>query len=244
MLRFPVHPRLGRMLVEGEDLGVAEDAATLAALIAERDIRDRGERGRSRNPAVGQRGGRVSDGGIDLVALLELFEQARASRFSPNRLRTLGLDPRATAVAEQARRQLSTLVRGSNDNRRLAPSDRGTLDRLLARATLAGFPDRVARRRGVGSRTVVLAGGGTAEVAYEPDSDFIVALDAEDRPTPNGGSARAGMTTVRLGCAIDPDWLGELEGGELRASDVLEFDSKNRTGRRAFAADLWSAGSG
>jgi ATP-dependent helicase HrpB len=40
MLRFPVHPRLGRLIVEGERRGVGEEAAALAALVAEGDISD------------------------------------------------------------------------------------------------------------------------------------------------------------------------------------------------------------
>ncbi len=41
MLRFPAHPRLARLICEGEDRGVAGDACIAAALIAERDIRER-----------------------------------------------------------------------------------------------------------------------------------------------------------------------------------------------------------
>jgi ATP-dependent helicase HrpB len=37
MARVPVHPRLGRLLLEGERLGAPRDAALLAALLAERD---------------------------------------------------------------------------------------------------------------------------------------------------------------------------------------------------------------
>jgi ATP-dependent helicase HrpB len=37
MARLPVHPRLGRLLLEGERLGAPRDAALLAALLAERD---------------------------------------------------------------------------------------------------------------------------------------------------------------------------------------------------------------
>src|SRR6185503_4454980 len=153
MLRFPAHPRLARVLVEAEDRGVAEDAATVVALIAERDIR-------TRNDAGGDfRSGR-RDNGTDLIALLESFENARAARFSRDRLRTLGLDPRATTMVDQARRQFL----GAADTRRPArpvPADRRSKDLALARAVLAGFPDRVARRRAVGARTVVLSGGGT-----------------------------------------------------------------------------------
>ena len=216
MLRFPAHPRLARLLLAAEERGVADDGATLAALIGERDIRDRGGRGFDQG-----RGGRP-DGGADLIALLETFEAARAARFAPDRVRALGLDPRATEAVERARRQLAgPLARGPvrQDRTRL------DLDRELARATLTGFPDRVARRRDAGSRTVVLAAGGTADVGYTLDSDYLIALDAEER----GTTGRGATTTIRLGCGIDPDWLGDLEGSELRATEAVELDAA--TGR-------------
>lgn len=215
MLRFPAHPRLARLLLAAEERGVADDGATLAALIGERDIRERGPRG-----PVNVRGPR--NDGADLIALLETFEAARAARFAADRVRALGLDPRATEAVDRARRQLlGPLARGgaAPDRTRLE------LDRELARAALTGFPDRVARRREAGSRTVVLAGGGTAEVGYEMDSDYLVAIDAEER----GAVGRGAATTIRLGCGIDPDWLGDLEGSELRATDTVELDAE--TGR-------------
>ena len=144
MLRFPAHPRLARLMIEGEDRGVGQDAATLAALIAERDVRERAEQ-------QGRLPGGKPDGGIDVIALLELFEEARASRFARDRLRSLGLDPRATAVAEQARCQFARLVQpnrlaaapGTAD----AGARRASMDQALCRAALAGFSDWVARRR-------------------------------------------------------------------------------------------------
>jgi ATP-dependent helicase HrpB len=251
MLRFPVHPRLARVLVEAEDRGVADEGAILAALIGERDVRERG-RGHGLG-GRGQAGGRPGavDGGADVIALLEVFEGARAARFSREAVRSAGLDPRATESAERARKQLAGLVRdrahrspapaSSRQPTTVAPSapgalSRAALDRELARAALAGFPDRVGRRREAGSRTLVLAAGGTAELGYEPDGDFLIALDAEERAA--GG--RGPTTTVRLGCSIDPDWLADVEGGDLRASDVLELDAATervvRRSRLAFGA--------
>jgi ATP-dependent helicase HrpB len=234
MLRFPIHPRLARLLCEGEARDVSEDAASVAALIGERDIRDRTTSSHVHAGAGALRSG--PEGGVDLIALLELFEQAREARFSPGRLRTLGLDPRSTGVVDQVQRQLVSLMhvngRSSSRSSLRSPSatHRREKDRALCRAVLTGFPDRVARRREAGSRTVLLAAGGTAQLAYEPDTDFVVALDAEERaagPARQGaGAGGRGHTTsiVRLGCSLDPDWLADLEGEDLRASDTLELD--------------------
>ena len=72
LLRFPVHPRLARLLVEGERRGVGAEAAALAALIGERDIRERARfqyRGGRRAPA--------EEADADLLVRLDAFEQAR-----------------------------------------------------------------------------------------------------------------------------------------------------------------------
>ena len=102
MLRFPVHPRLGRLIVEGERRGVGEEAAALAALVAEGDISDAA---RTRFGSQGARAG-VAEG-ADLLERLDRFRQAHAVRFARERLRGLGVDGRAAEAAEMARRQLA-----------------------------------------------------------------------------------------------------------------------------------------
>ncbi|MES1172598.1 MAG: ATP-dependent helicase C-terminal domain-containing protein [Bacteroidota bacterium] len=235
MLRFPLHPRLARVLVEAEDRGVAADGAAVVALIGERDVR---ARERHRPDGGGPRDRGHAANGVDIIALFELFELARAAGFSRDRLHALGLDSRATAVAEQARRQLAGMARSRSGRPSAAgpgaSRDRKAQDRELCRATLAGFPDRVARRRqgeSGATRTVVLAAGGTAELGYEADSEFLLAIDAEERnpgrpgaPGGAGANSRGSGTVVRLGCGIDPDWLGDLDGDQLRATDAVEFD--------------------
>jgi ATP-dependent helicase HrpB len=232
MVRFPVHPRLARLLVEGEDRGVAEDAAALVSLIGERDIRERrGAVADGQAGGGGRQSGAGADSGVDVITLLDLFEQAGAAHFARDRLRALGLDPRSTAMAEQSRRQLAALLRTAHVRKGPAAADRTARDQSLCRAALTAFSDRVARRRNAGDRTVVLASGGTAEVAYEPDSDLIVALDVEDRASnrgsgviPGGSTGRSTAVIVRLGCGIEPDWLADLPGGDLQTSDLIEFD--------------------
>lgn len=219
MLRFPVHPRLGRMLVEAEDRGVAEDGAALAALISEKDIRERRHLGRS--PSRDHH--RASDDGIDVLTLLDWFRQAEAAGFAPHRLRSLGLDVAATTAAASVKRLLAPRSRrGGAPAAAVVPGPAGAVsnaaradavDRQLARAVLAGFPDRVARRREPTSRTVVLAAGGTAEVSFEPEGDFLVAIDVEESAAKTGRGAGGGRTAVRLGCAISPDWLLDVESG-------------------------------
>ncbi len=223
--RFPLHPRLGRLVVEGERRGVGEDAAALAALVAERDI---GERAR---PSFGgPRGaGRAGGGGApvtedaDLLERLDRFRQAQAARFSRDRLRALGLDGRAVDSAERARRQIAGLVR--RDSRTTRPVGADAVDQVLALATLAAFPDRVARRRGAGGGAgeIVFAGGGTAAIGSSPAAEFLVAVDVEERGS--AGHARgSGATVVRLAVGIEPEWLLELFPDDVRERDELAWN--------------------
>jgi ATP-dependent helicase HrpB len=90
---------------------------------------------------------------------------------------------------------------------------------------LAGYPDRVARRRAVVERRaetteLLLSGGGTAELAPESvvrRAEFLVAVDAEEsgaagrgRTDAGRGRTRAAKSVVRLASAIEPDWLLDL----------------------------------
>src|SRR2546423_6129424 len=97
MLRFPLHPRLARIVVEAESRGVAREACTVAALISERDIRagrvrlvgkERGreheherEREHYRERERERRGATVH-GSSDLLQLFDLFAVTSRVRFT------------------------------------------------------------------------------------------------------------------------------------------------------------------
>jgi ATP-dependent helicase HrpB len=89
---------------------------------------------------------------------------------------------------------------------------------VLRRALLAGFPDRVARRRRPKERDILLAGGGSARLSERSvvrDAEFLVAIEAEERE---------GGVEVRTASAIEPEWLLELGGDALHEVDEIRFD--------------------
>ena len=96
MLRFPLHPRQSRMLVEAESRGAGERACLVAALIGERDIVAselfKGERERKAG----------HEGPSDLLHRLDLFEEAASANFAASRLRAMNLD----AIGRSALRAL------------------------------------------------------------------------------------------------------------------------------------------
>jgi ATP-dependent RNA helicase HrpB len=225
MLRFPVHPRLARMVVEGERRGVAGPAATLAALVSEGDI---AEEARAR--FGGPRGQAES---ADLLERLDRFEQARAARFSRDRLRALSVNGRAAEAVERARRQLQGMVKDAGAR----PANPRATDEALAIATLAAFPDRVMRRRAPGGTEAVLAAGGAAQVGPLPPEELLVAVDVGERAT---AGKRGGGVTVRLAVGIQPEWLLDLSSALLKESDQLVWNSQTerveRVTRLAYGA--------
>jgi ATP-dependent helicase HrpB len=75
-------------------------------------------------------------------------------------------------------------------------------DEALLLSVLAGFPDRVARRR-TGNQ-VLLSTGISAEVAGEtPPYEFMLALDAEDRQ-------ENPLPLIRMFARVEPEWLLDL----------------------------------
>lgn len=132
MARLPVHPRLARLLLEGERLGVPRDAALLAALLAERDPFVRPPR---RPAAPGGHGGRPATAGhvsrsdlldrLDALLRWEIASGREApgrqgagtagAREAPSRqdvgtFATGALNPSAARFVLRARDQLAELI--------------------------------------------------------------------------------------------------------------------------------------
>jgi ATP-dependent helicase HrpB len=229
MAGLPLHPRLARLALEAAARGAPSQGALLAALVGERDLRERWDRdGRAAPPT----------GTSDLLELAALFEEAAGARFAPERLRALGLVPGAVQAVERARRQIEREVRratstSTSTGKKLPLSPgRGEgegegeaeKEQTLLLATLAAFPDRVARRRGPGSDEVLLAGGGSARLAPEcvvREAEVLVAVDAEER---RGERRRPGGAVVRLASAATPEMLLDLFPGSLRFEEQVSWN--------------------
>jgi ATP-dependent helicase HrpB len=165
LARYPLHPRLARMLVEAMARGVGESGCVAAALL--------GASGRSNK--------------TDLLAAIE----------SP-------LDN----VAQLQLRQLRQLARPAKQSEHH--------DDALLQSVLAGFPDRVARRKPGGH--LLLSNGVSAEIAGAPPTyEFMVALDAEDR-TENP------LPLIRLTARIEPEWLIDLFPEQVREKNLVVWN--------------------
>jgi ATP-dependent helicase HrpB len=195
MLSYPVHPRIARILELANDLWIPRRAATAAAILGERDIVSRGDKGAATEAS-------------DVDRRVELIEEVAASRNTHGAARAAGLDPGAVMAVLRARDQLA----------RKASADEGDPDDLR-KCILAGFIDRVARRVRPRDRALALAGGGSAELAQESvvrDAQLMVAVDAEER---------AGGVLVRMASAIEPEWILDFAADRVTDTTKHEWDA-------------------
>ena len=218
LLALPVHPRLARLAVEAADRGVGQEGALFAALLGERDLRER-------RPQSG--GALPPTGDSDLLELAHLFAEAARARFDPDRLRRLSVSPGAAQAVERSRRQLAALLSKETGAR---PPEGAAVEEALLHATLAAYPDRVARRREPGADEVVLAGGGSARLdpsCVVREAPLLVALDAELRrgdPRPAGG--RGPEVRVRIASAVTQEMLLDLFPGALRYEEAVTWNGE------------------
>jgi ATP-dependent helicase HrpB len=121
--------------------------------------------------------------------------------------------------------QLSRLL----DKKQPPPKD---ADEALLLSILAGWPDRVAKRRRPKSPEIVLAGGGSATLAEESvvhDAELLVAVDAEERK---------GGVLVRLASRIEAEWLLELMPQALSELDELRWNAEGQRVERVTRLSL------
>lgn len=207
VLALPVHPRLGTMLARNTDDPVsAWLACVLAALVDERDIM----RGRPTDlPAdIGLRAGLVLGQRRDDRA--DRAAVRRVERSARDLARRLGVSP--VEIGPDA------------------------IDHLAGPLLLAGFPDRLAKRRQSPGQFVVRSGG---DARCDPKDaiageEFVVAVDVDPR---KGGAL------LRRAAAVDADSIALVLGDDVEMDTRLEWDKSRddlvmRVIRRAGALRL------
>ena len=218
LAKLPVHPRIGRLLVEGARRGIPDRAALAAALLSERDPFLRDDGGRSAAAAT------TADL-LDRVEALEAFQREGRTRFALGELHRGG----AKQLLE-VQKQLLRIVRAgcvSDGPHETAASSLKTGRTVahasgleseaeaLLRALFAAYPDRLARRRGPGDPRARMVGG--RGVRLTPQSGVLepglfVCVDVE---------AGGVESLVRSASAVERDWLPP---DSLRTTNEILFD--------------------
>lgn len=134
------------------------------------------------------------------------------------------LGPAARRTARQLRDAFPREVKSGGEDRD-----------SLARALLAGFPDRVARRRATasartrsGEEELVFSGGGSGTVPLGPltaHADTFVAVQVEETQRAQDAKAKVRVGAV---CAIETEWLLDLEPSGIKNEESHRWDGQTR----------------
>jgi ATP-dependent helicase HrpB len=200
--RLPIHPRLARVLAAAEG---HRDAARVCALLSE------GTRTKAEGATTS----------CDLLPWLDRWPQ--------------GVPPHVQRIAEQLERVGQDVFASTEATGRRtstpSPSRRMT-DEALQRALLAGYPDRVARRRDGSATRYLLGSGRGAQLGRDSrviQQPWLVALDVAASQTPGTDAV------IHLASAIEPDWLTgaiqttrhwyHADSDTVKAARVFEWDA-------------------
>ena len=210
MANLPLHPRLARLAVAGEDLGIPQLALRAAALLESGSLSAR--QGLERMPA---KSGHGADS--DLLLRLDQFEEAEAGGFGAGACRAAGLD--ASAV-QRTRRAVHSLARHLP-----SPAHPVDAETRLLKALLLAYPDRVGQLSANG--TCAFGGGGGAKLdaaSRVRRPGLVLALEADAVKQGTGG-----QTLIRLASRCEADWL--LDGFPERLEEVDEVVFNASAGR-------------
>ncbi len=208
MLALPLHPRLARLVVAGEDLGIPATARLAAALLETGDLAARASL--DRRPDAPPAGPPLAS---DLLLRLDQYAEAEAAKFHGGALRAAGLDGGAVHRASLAVRSLLRDVKGEE------PAD---AEERLRKALLFAYPDRLAKAGG--KDTYAFEGGGGARLdgsSRVRGADLIVALEAEAQKAGAGQKA-----TIRAASKVEVEWLLEAFPGRLSEAVSLRYNEK------------------
>jgi ATP-dependent helicase HrpB len=196
--RFPLHPRLGRLMTRAQELGCPHLGADLAAILAERDIFRRG---------IGER---TSDE-PDLLERIDSLQRWRTGKDRDSRA-----DPSALRTVERTSKQLSRLMSDSVGSLR-----NNIAHDSVSRLLLAAFPDRVCKRREEGGdRYIHVQGRG---VRLSPDSHlgsspYLIAVAAD------AGEKTEGV--VHIAAAVDEELIRSELKPHIETVRKVEWDRK------------------
>lgn len=231
MLRLPMHPRFGRMLVEASARGCVPDAALCAALVSGRDLlvrigRDEGHL-RDRREAF-------EDGGTsDFHTLMRAHQFARDHGFAVDACRRNAIHGQTARQVEDTYRQILHLAKregllSGEDSPAAAPSPDA-----LERCLVAGFIDQLAVRKDSGTLDCVLTEGRTGTLVRESvvqKATMLVAASVREV------SGRGGNLTLLSQCtAVKIEWLREMFPQHFNSRLEHLYD---RTHKRVAAIDV------
>ena len=216
ILAFPLHPRLGRVLVEGARLRCLPAAARMAALAQGRGVflRARGTDLRKAREAFMDRHEES-----DLLADLRALAFAERFQFSVESCSGSGLH----AVSARQAVQLAERLEQAAASRGFSIAAGEVIHESLARCVLAGFSDHLACRQDRGTLRCSLVGGRRGTLARESlveTSGLFVATEISEIE----GRDATVTTLLSSCCGVEETWLRDAFPDDLVSRETVALD--------------------
>ncbi|MEZ6123711.1 MAG: ATP-dependent helicase HrpB [Planctomycetaceae bacterium] len=203
---FPLAPRLARLLCAAAADRETDRASLLAAMLSERSVFMTRRDGTPSISGAAHGGGERQSDVLDRLQAVEKF-LATGQTSTPFGEINIG----AARQLQQVAGQLKRLAAGKAVGRQQNTSAGST---VLLKSLLAAFPDRLARRRDVGSDRGLMVGGRGVRLnaaSVVRSSDLFLCVDVDGAGTD---------ANVRLASMVSPEWLDE---SLLTTADELFF---------------------
>jgi len=199
MARFPLHPRLGRLMTRAQELGCPGLGADLAAILTERDI--------FRNSMGGRK---VDD--PDMLERVESLRRWRTGKDTDSRA-----DYSALRSVERTSKQLTQLTAETAAGRSGDASDHDMVSRLL----LTAFPDRICKRREEGGGRFVHVQGRGVRLSLDShlgSSPYLIAVAVD------AGEKTEGF--VHIAAPVDEELIRSECGSRIEKVRKVGWDRK------------------
>jgi ATP-dependent helicase HrpB len=199
MSLFPLHPRLGCLMLRAGDLGIAATGADLAALLSERDVLRRISTGFHERLEA------------DIAVRLDILREWRNGKKVPDYA-----DPWALRSVDRTAKQLLRLMLPEKELPATDP-EREAVGRLL----LTAFPDRLGRSRDEGDGRFVLSQGRGVKLAAKSAlgrSRFVVAVNMD------AGEKSEGV--VHIGVEVSEELIRQEYEGRIETVKRIEWDER------------------
>jgi ATP-dependent helicase HrpB len=216
MLRFPVHPRYARMLLEADARGCVRPVALMAALTQGRSFLQRGlprAVDDARDEALGE------EAESDFFLLMRAWVFADKARYAVEECRRLGIH----AQGARAVGPLFDSFLEIAEKEGLDVAEKGVDGAEVRKCVLAGFSDQLAKRLDTGTLRCELVHARRGFLARESamhHAPLIVVAEVSEIGRGDGEVS----TLLSLATAVEEAWLKELFPADYRDVRGVAYD--------------------
>ncbi len=216
MLRFPVHPRYARMLLEADQRGCVRPVALMAALTQGRSFLIRGvpkEVENAREDVLGE------EHESDFFLLMRAWRYADQTSYSIDACRRLGIHAQGARAVGPLFAQFLEIA----EKEGLDVSERRVDGADVRKCVLAGFSDQLAKRLDRGTLRCELVHKRKGMLARESamqEATLLVAAEVSEI----GGRSGEVNTLLSLATAVEEAWLKELFPADYENATAVVYD--------------------